>query len=97
MDRLAWLARRYLPPLLLAGAVVSVPALMLGETGLPRLRALEAERARIEEQISRHSAAIRTLRAEVQALKDDPAELERVARDQLGLVWQTELVFQFSD
>jgi cell division protein FtsB len=97
MDRLGWLAQRYLPLLLLVGAMVSVPALVLSPVGLPRLRALEAERARIELQISRKSAEIRRLRAEVQALKEDPAEVERVARDQLGLVRQTELVFQFAE
>jgi len=97
MERLGWLAERYLPLLLLLGAVVSVPFLVLSPVGLPRLRALEAERAQVELQISRQSAAIRRLRAEVQALKEDPSEVERVARDQLGLVRQTELVFQFSD
>jgi cell division protein FtsB len=31
----------------------------------------------------------------VARLRDDPAALERIARDDLGLVRQTEVVFQF--
>jgi cell division protein FtsB len=40
---------------------------------------------------------IRELRAEVRQIKQDPAAVERVARDELGLVRQTEVVFQFKE
>ncbi|HEV8551481.1 MAG TPA: septum formation initiator family protein, partial [Polyangiaceae bacterium] len=33
--------------------------------------------------------------AEVARVKDDPAYVERAARDELGLLRQTEVVFQF--
>jgi cell division protein FtsB len=35
------------------------------------------------------------LRVEVDALRDDPAAVERIARDQLGMVRRSEVVFQF--
>jgi len=38
---------------------------------------------------------IEQLRAEVARAKSDPAVVERIARDELGLVRQTEVVFQF--
>jgi cell division protein FtsB len=41
------------------------------------------------------SREIERLRAEVRRMKEDPAAVERVARDDMGLVRQTEIVFQF--
>jgi cell division protein FtsB len=32
----------------------------------------------------------------VQELRDDPAAVERIARDQLGMVRRSEVVFQFA-
>jgi cell division protein FtsB len=90
-------AQRVLPLLVLAVAVVSVPVLMLSPTGLPRLRNLEDERTKADEEISRLSSQITALRAEVARIKSDPAAVERAARDELGLVRTTEVVFQFSD
>ena len=81
----------------LAVAAISVPVLMLSPTGLPRLRNLEEERHRADEEVSRLSSQIAALRAEVARIKTDPAAVERAARDELGLVRTTEVVFQFSD
>jgi cell division protein FtsB len=96
MTSLARLAERYLPLSLLVVSMVSVPFMMLSPTGLPRLRSLEAERARLDVEVSRLSGSIRMLRAGVSTLRDEPTEVERVARDQLGLVRRTDLVYQFS-
>ena len=90
-------AQRVLPLLVLTVAVVSVPFLMLSPTGLPRLRNLEEERRRANEEISRLGSQITGLRAEVSRIKSDPAAVERAARDELGLVRTTEVVFQFSE
>ena len=90
-------AQRVLPLLVLAVAVVSVPFLMLSPTGLPRLRNLEEERRRANDEISRLGSQITALRAEVARIKTDPAAVERAARDELGLVRTTEVVFQFSE
>jgi len=90
-------AQRVLPLLVLAIAVISVPVLILSPTGLPRLRNLEEERRKADEEISRLSSQITALRAEVSRIKSDPAAVERAARDELGLVRTTEVVFQFSD
>jgi cell division protein FtsB len=90
-------AQRVLPLAVLAVAIVSVPVLMLSPTGLPRLRNLEEERKRANEEISRLGSQITALRAEVARIKSDPAAVERAARDELGLVRTTEVVFQFSE
>ncbi|HEX2730804.1 MAG TPA: septum formation initiator family protein [Polyangiaceae bacterium] len=86
---------RLLPLAILGVALVSVPVLILSETGLPRLNKLRAERAQVEEKVSQLSLEIRQLEAEVALVKSDPSHLEQVARDELGLVRRTEVVFQF--
>jgi cell division protein FtsB len=78
-------------------AAISVPMLMLSATGLPRLQGLREEKVRADEEVSRLSQQIWELRAEVGRIKDDPAAVERAARDELGLVRRTEVVFQFHD
>jgi cell division protein FtsB len=86
-----------MPLAVLAMAAISVPMLMLSATGLPRLQGLREEKVRADDEVSRLSEQIWELRAEVARIKDDPAAVERAARDELGLVRRTEVVFQFHD
>jgi len=86
-----------MPLAVLAMAAISVPMLMLSATGLPRLQGLREEKVRADDEVSRLSQQIWELRAEVARIKDDPAAVERAARDDLGLVRRTEVVFQFHD
>lgn len=88
---------RVLPLALLGLAAVSVPVMILSPMGLSRLNGLREEKRQAEEEISRLGAEIRELRSEVQRIKKDPAAVERAARDELGLVRATEVVFQFKD
>jgi cell division protein FtsB len=88
-------AERLLPIALLVVSGVSVPISLWSPRGLPRLEMLRSERAAVDERVSVLSQEIRQLRAEVRRVKSDPDALERVARDELGLVRQTELVFHF--
>jgi len=89
--------QRVLPLAVLALAAISVPFMMLSSTGLPRLQGLREEKVRADDEVSRLSQQIWELRAEVAKIKDDPAAVERAARDELGLVRRTEVVFQFRD
>lgn len=91
----AVLVERALPLAILVVAVVAVPVMMLSPTGLGRLGSLRQERARADTEISHLSQQITELRAQVKRIKEDPAAVERVARDELGLVRETEIVFQF--
>ena len=93
----ALFVQRVLPLAVLAVAAISVPLLMLSATGLPRLQGLREEKVRADDEVSRLSQQIWELRAEVTKIKDDPAAVERAARDELGLVRRTEVVFQFHD
>jgi len=95
VSKLSILLERGLPLLILSVAAVGAPALMLSPEGLPRLRSLEAEMARVEAENAELTEDIRQLGVEVEKLKRDPKAVERIARDELGLVRNTEVVFQF--
>jgi cell division protein FtsB len=89
------LTRRALPLGLMAAAAVAVPLLVFSPNGLGRLNSLREERVRADEEVRRLTREIERLRAEVSRVKEDPATVERAARDEMGLVRQTEIVFQF--
>lgn len=95
MASLSALVERVLPVAVLVVSAVSVPFMILSPTGAPRLRALSEEKRRVDVEISRLGDQIRRLRVEVRQLKSDPAKIEQVARDELGLLRQTEIVVQF--
>jgi len=86
---------QWLPLALIGLALVSVPVQVLSPNGLPQLRHLEAERAKTLEQEQLLRQEIAQLRAEVERIKNEPSAVEQVARDELGLVRPTEVVFQF--
>jgi cell division protein FtsB len=86
---------RILPIAILAMAVVGAPAMMLAPEGLPRLRSLSKELSHVQNENAQLRQQIRHLRGRVQHLRDDPAAVERIARDELGLVRTSEVVFQF--
>jgi cell division protein FtsB len=91
-----WLTpERALPAALLLVSIVAVPLLVLSPSGLSRLHHLQAERDRVDREVAQVTRQIEQLRAEVASAKSDPAAVERLARDELGLVRQTEIVFQF--
>lgn len=90
---LGWL----LPLALLGLAIVSVPILALDDEGLPRWRALRRELGEVEHENDRMRREVVELTADVEALRTDPEAIERVARDDLGMVREGELLFQFPD
>jgi cell division protein FtsB len=90
------LLRRTLPVAMLSVAVVAVPVLVFAPDGLPRLRALQKELADIRTEKQQLRRDVARLRIEVRQLRDEPAAVERIARDELGMVRKNEVVFQFS-
>jgi cell division protein FtsB len=89
------LLERVLPVAILGLAVVAVPMLVFQNEGLPRMRALQKELAEVNHDNAERKRDIGRLKAEVRDLRDDPTAVERIARDQLGLVRKSEIVFQF--
>jgi cell division protein FtsB len=89
------LLQRTLPIAMLALALVAVPVLVLEPEGLPRLRALQKELDDVNTENDELRRDVGRLRIEVKQLRDDPAAIERIARDELGMVRRSEVVFQF--
>jgi cell division protein FtsB len=95
MTALSSQLERFLPGAILAIAAIGAPVMILQPEGLPRLRALEKELAQVQHENEEARRQIGFLRREVQHMKDDPTAVERIARDELGLVRANEVVFQF--
>ena len=80
-------------------AVVTIIALLVlalfGDKGV--LRALQAHRQKVdlEAQVQALEAANANLRKEIEALRSDPRTIENLARKELGMVKDGELVYQF--
>jgi cell division protein FtsB len=91
----AALIQRTLPIAILTLAVVTVPVLVLSPEGLPRLRGLQQELDAVNAENDELAREVARLRVEVHRLRDDPAAVERIARDELGMVRKNEIVFQF--
>jgi cell division protein FtsB len=95
MQSYTLLLERVLPVAVLVVAVIGAPVLIFSPQGLPRLRGLTTELADVDEENAELRREIDALRGRVARLRDDPGAVERIARDNLGLVRQTEVVFQF--
>jgi cell division protein FtsB len=90
---LAWLV----PFGLLVFTVMSLSLRILSEEGLPRYRKLRAQLAHIEHENDTLNREIRRLTRDVRGLSRDPEAVERIARDELGLLREGEVLFQFSE
>ncbi len=95
--RRALVLERVLPIGLLAIALIGAPLLIFSRDGMPRLEAVEKELATVERENAELRREIELLRARVARLRDDPAAIEQLARDELGLIRQSEVVFQFPE
>jgi cell division protein FtsB len=90
------LLRRTLPLAMVSLAIIAVPLLLLAPEGFPRLKALQRELADLRANNEQLRRDVARLRVEVRRLRDDPAAVERIARDELGMVRRNEVVLQFS-
>ena len=86
---------RGLPLAALTVSLVAVPVLVFEPQGLPRMRALEKELVGVQNENAELRRDVGKLRAKVKDLRENPAAVERIAREQLGLVRKSEVVFQF--
>ena len=95
--RSLWL-RRLLLASVLATALGWLPWQVYGHTGLARLVNLRSELGALRRDNDAVRAANARLRAEILLYdEDDAGAIERVARDELGLVKPGELVFKVEE
>jgi cell division protein FtsB len=95
--RRALIIERILPIGLLTLALVGAPLMIFSREGMPRLEAVEKELDTVERENDELRREIDLLRVRVAKLRDDPATVEQLARDELGLIRHTEVVFQFPE
>lgn len=84
-----------LPFLLMVMAIMTVPTLVLDEQGLPRFRQLKTELEEVRGSNAELVREIAALKHEIDSLRSDTRYVERIARDELGMVRPEEFVFQF--
>jgi len=88
--------RAWIIPLgLLVATSVAVPLQLVGGQGMPRYLELRAQIARVTQSNEQLEREIKALRQEAELLRNDARAIERLARDDLGMVRQGEIVFQF--
>lgn len=87
-SRLPWL------PLGVVGLVLAFA--LFGDRGFLYLFKLKRQQAELQEQLSQIETVNDGLRREIASLSYDRQHLERLAREQLGMVREDEIVYQFS-
>jgi len=90
-----WLNRILLAGLL-ALAVATCPQQVYRSAGADDLDRIEREHESLVRSNTRLRREIEVIRAEVNALKNDPDEFARIAREDLNLIRPGEIVFEVS-
>ena len=94
------------PSAVLARRVALAVALLIGvwfaveggEYGTRDLLSRRARRERLEMEVARLQAVVDSLKAEVRAVEQDPVTIERVAREEYGMVkGDRELLYRFAE
>ena len=88
--------RAWIIPLgLLVVTSVAVPLRLIDGQCIPRYLELRAQLERVAHSNTQLEREITTLKHETELLKNDARAIERLARDELGMVREGEIVFQF--
>ncbi len=86
--------------LLAAGVLLSLylaASFILGEMGVVKYYRMQAQYHAVTQEIAELKQDNAKLLIEVRALRSDPAYLERIARDKLGLARQGEIVYYYGE
>jgi len=81
--------------LLLAGAAIVVPVKIFDPNGLARVDRLQKELDALNEANTALRRENEALGREIHAFHSDPHYIEKVARDELGMVGIEEVIYQF--
>jgi cell division protein FtsB len=84
-----------IPLALLVLTSVAVPLHLADGNGMPRYLELRASLERARKNNAQMEREIAALRREIDQLRHDARSIERLARDELGMVRDGEIVFQF--
>jgi cell division protein FtsB len=70
---------------------------LVGENGFFKYIELKNRKARLEKEIAELLDDNRRLRAQIEALKDDPFYIEKQAREEFGLAGPDEYIFEYEN
>ena len=70
---------------------------LFGERGILHMLNLSGQKTLLVQELAEIETQNEELRVEIAALKNDRRYIERIARTELGMVRDDELVFQFAD
>ena len=68
--------------------------IIISEHGLADLRYIKKERDRLMEENQKLTATNETISVEIHRLKHDPAYIERIARQELGMIGKDEIILK---
>jgi cell division protein FtsB len=94
--RISGLFRHNLTWLLGAALALLLLQDIFGTHGLIAMRRSQQEAARVQKEISQMDEENRRLEEHVKALKSDPAAIERIAREEMGLARPGEYIFKIA-
>jgi len=97
MDFFGRFAKIALPLALLMLAAIFVPFKVFDSKGLKRVKRLKHELVELKEDNTRIRRENEDLRSKIRAFHSDLRYIEKVARDDLGMVAPDEIIFQFPD
>jgi cell division protein FtsB len=97
MGTIARFARIAIPAALLLAAAIVVPIKLFDQRGYERVERLKGELTQIEETNRALDRENDSLRLQIRAFHSDPEYIEKVARDELGMVGPDEMIYQFPE
>jgi cell division protein FtsB len=97
MSSLSGIKRRWLSILLIGLILLVWYFALFGEKGVIKIFQLRQERDRIVADVSRIQEENKMLQEEIRRLREDSHYLESVARKDLGLIKENEILFIFED
>lgn len=97
MNRTAVMKRKGLAILLIGLILLVCYFTLFGEKGVVKIIRLRRERDRIIADVSHIQEENKRLQEEIRRLRDDSRYLESVARRDLGLIKENEILFIFED
>ena len=83
---------------IVVGLVVLAVVLLIGVSYLPLIQQnerMQKENLRLETELQNETNKSRQLQAEIEALRNDPKTIERLARETLGYAKTNEIVIRF--
>ncbi len=89
-------ARRRLPLLPLLLILIVLGFALFGQKGILRTLQVHRQYAALQDELRQQEIVIRQLEDEIEALQSDRRYIESLARRELGMVKEDELIYQFA-